>query len=119
MSNPCNPTGKLVSGDELAGWTAIARRLDCADDPSFSIAGDNEGVGYFRVNQRGGWRMNTAKAFLRGARKDFLKVETGAHVKRLIVEEGRAVGSALDQILGAGIESTLKAHQPARPPGAR
>jgi len=30
MSNPCNPTGKLVSGDELAGWTAIARRLDCA-----------------------------------------------------------------------------------------
>ena len=30
MSNPCNPTGKLVSGAELAEWVAIARRLDCA-----------------------------------------------------------------------------------------
>ena len=28
-SNPCNPTGKLVSGDELAGWVALARELDC------------------------------------------------------------------------------------------
>ncbi|MBV5299453.1 MAG: GMC family oxidoreductase N-terminal domain-containing protein [Rhodoferax sp.] len=27
--------------------------------------GDNEGVGYFEVNQRSGWRWNTAKAFLR------------------------------------------------------
>jgi len=30
MSNPCNPTGKLVGGDELADWVGIARRLDCA-----------------------------------------------------------------------------------------
>jgi aspartate/methionine/tyrosine aminotransferase len=29
MSNPCNPTGKLVRGDELADWVAIARELDC------------------------------------------------------------------------------------------
>ncbi|MCA9540268.1 MAG: pyridoxal phosphate-dependent aminotransferase [Myxococcales bacterium] len=29
LSNPTNPTGKLIAGDELAGWTAIARRLDC------------------------------------------------------------------------------------------
>jgi choline dehydrogenase len=26
-----------------------------------------EGVGYFKVNQRGGWRVSTAKAFLRPA----------------------------------------------------
>ena len=30
LSNPCNPTGKLVGGDELAGWVALARELDCA-----------------------------------------------------------------------------------------
>ncbi|MTI99530.1 MAG: choline dehydrogenase [Marinobacter adhaerens] len=31
--------------------------------------GDNEGVDYFEVNQRSGWRWNTSKAFLRDAEK--------------------------------------------------
>ena len=53
--------------------------------------GDNEGVGYFKVNQRAGFRMNTARAFLRPAR-DRLRVETGAQAERLIVEGGRVVG---------------------------
>ena len=30
LSNPCNPTGKLVQGDDLAAWVALARELDCA-----------------------------------------------------------------------------------------
>jgi N-succinyldiaminopimelate aminotransferase len=30
MSNPCNPTGKLVQGDELARYVAMARELDCS-----------------------------------------------------------------------------------------
>ena len=30
LSNPCNPTGKLVDGDEMARWVATARDLDCA-----------------------------------------------------------------------------------------
>ncbi len=29
ISNPCNPSGKLVGGDELAGWVGAARDLDC------------------------------------------------------------------------------------------
>ena len=29
VSNPCNPTGKAVSGESLRGWVAIARRYDC------------------------------------------------------------------------------------------
>ena len=29
LSNPCNPTGKLVDGEEMAKWVAIARELDC------------------------------------------------------------------------------------------
>jgi aspartate/methionine/tyrosine aminotransferase len=29
-SNPCNPTGKLVEGDTLAGWVDTARHLGCA-----------------------------------------------------------------------------------------
>jgi len=30
MSNPCNPTGKLIHGDELARWVGLARTLDCS-----------------------------------------------------------------------------------------
>jgi len=30
LSNPCNPTGKLVQGEELARWVELARDLDCA-----------------------------------------------------------------------------------------
>lgn len=47
-------------------------------------AGDNSGVGYFEVNQRAGWRWNTAKAFLRPVRgRRNLTVWTEAQVERL------------------------------------
>jgi N-succinyldiaminopimelate aminotransferase len=29
FSNPCNPTGKLVAGEELERWVGVARDLDC------------------------------------------------------------------------------------------
>jgi aspartate/methionine/tyrosine aminotransferase len=29
FSNPCNPTGKTVGGDDLAEWVSIARELEC------------------------------------------------------------------------------------------
>ncbi|WP_289624142.1 GMC family oxidoreductase [Sinorhizobium sp. 8-89] len=46
--------------------------------------GDNEGSGYFEVNQRGGVRWNTTKAFLRPAMKrKNLRVLTGAETERL------------------------------------
>ena len=30
LSNPCNPTGKVIAGEELRAWVALARELDCA-----------------------------------------------------------------------------------------
>jgi choline dehydrogenase len=50
--------------------------------------GDNEGVGYFEVNQKNGWRWNTAKAFLRPTcygRPNF-ELWTGAQVAKLLLE---------------------------------
>jgi len=50
--------------------------------------GNNEGVGYFEVNQKGGWRWNTAKAFLRPTcygRPNF-ELWTSAQVAKLVVE---------------------------------
>jgi aspartate/methionine/tyrosine aminotransferase len=29
LSNPCNPTGKLIAGEELDRWVHVARELDC------------------------------------------------------------------------------------------
>jgi len=55
--------------------------------------GDNEGCGYFQVNQRRGVRWSTAKAFLRPARsRPNLRVLTGAQATRIDLEGGRAVG---------------------------
>lgn len=41
---------------------AVQAGIPASDDFN---RGSNEGVGYFEVNQHGGWRWNTAKAFLR------------------------------------------------------
>ena len=49
--------------------------------------GSNEGVGYFEVNQKSGWRWNTAKAFLRPmcyARPNF-ELWNNAQVCKLVV----------------------------------
>lgn len=60
--------------------------------------GDNEGVGYFHVNQRAGIRWNATKAFLRPAQKtrQNLQVWTGAQIGRVLLDtlDGRrtAVG---------------------------
>jgi aspartate/methionine/tyrosine aminotransferase len=30
LSNPCNPTGKVILGEELRGWVGLARELGCS-----------------------------------------------------------------------------------------
>ena len=58
--------------------------------------GDNEGIGYFQVNQRAGVRLNASKAFLRPARnRANLRVVTKAQAKRVLFDGNRAVGLEL------------------------
>ncbi len=50
--------------------------------------GDNEGCAYFEVNQKNGFRWNTAKAFLKDStRQGNLTIMTGCHVDKLILEK--------------------------------
>jgi choline dehydrogenase len=50
-------------------------------------SGDNEGVGYFEVNQKSGWRWNTSKAFLRPVKhRSNLVIWTESQVGRLLFE---------------------------------
>jgi len=56
---------------------------------------ENAGVGYVRVSQRRGRRFSVADGYLRPARRrPNLTVLTEAHVTRVVVERGRAVGIA-------------------------
>ncbi|MDR9393355.1 MAG: GMC family oxidoreductase N-terminal domain-containing protein [Roseovarius sp.] len=88
--------GQRLHWDVLDHWrdAALAAGLPATEDFN---TGDNAGVGYFKVNQRAGWRINTARAFLRTAPRDTLRVETRAHTRRVIVERGKAVGVEYEQ----------------------
>jgi choline dehydrogenase-like flavoprotein len=78
--------------DLLDDWAKAAQEVGIRATDDFNT-GDNEGVSYFKVNQRKGWRWNTAKAFLRSARgRRTLKIETQAQVQDLIFDGQRCVG---------------------------
>ncbi len=52
-----------------------------------------EGVGYYQLTTRNGWRVSAADAYLRGAgRRNNLTVVTGAQVARLLIDGRRACG---------------------------
>jgi choline dehydrogenase-like flavoprotein len=60
--------------------------------------GNNEGCGYFHVNQKSGIRWNTTKAFLRPVRdRTNLVVETHAMVDRLTLDGRRVAGLTFRQ----------------------
>jgi len=54
---------------------------------------NQEGVGYYRLFTKNGWRSSSATAYLREAeRRPNLEVRTGAHVAKVLFEGNRAVG---------------------------
>ena len=60
--------------------------------------GDNEGCGYFHVNQKTGVRWNTSKGFLRPVRhRPNLTVETDSLVERLLLDGRRVTGLVMRQ----------------------
>ncbi len=72
---------------------AIETGIPATDDFN---TGDNEGVGYFQVNQRHGLRWSSAKGFLRPARnRSNLRIVTHAHCEAVEIQDGRAVGVRL------------------------
>jgi choline dehydrogenase len=73
--------------DVLDAFAEAAQQAGIPHSEDFN-RGSNEGVGYFQVNQKGGWRWNTAKAFLRPTcygRPNF-ELWTKAQVSRLLFE---------------------------------
>ncbi|HSV59611.1 MAG TPA: GMC family oxidoreductase N-terminal domain-containing protein [Variovorax sp.] len=73
--------------DILDAFAQAAQQAGVPHTSDFN-RGNNEGVGYFQVNQKNGWRWNSAKAFLRPTcygRPNF-EMWTNAQVSRLMIE---------------------------------
>ena len=65
--------------------------------------GSNEGVAYFEVNQRDGWRWNTAKAFLRSAlKRDNLTLWHSTQVNRLCFDRSQALRCTGVEVVRSG-----------------
>ena len=77
--------------DVLDAFAQAAQQAGIPATDDFN-GGDNEGVSYFEVNQRSGWRWNASKAFLRPVLKQRpnLTVWTSAQVCRLLFENNDA-----------------------------
>jgi choline dehydrogenase len=99
--------------DVLDAFAKAAQEAGIPHSEDFN-RGSNEGVGYFQVNQKNGWRWNTAKAFLRPAcygRPNF-ELWTHAHVTRLLFEtlpNGATRCTGAEVSTGEGIETALAA----------
>ena len=60
--------------------------------------GDNEGSSYFQVNQLRGRRWSAARGFLKPVlHRQNLRLESGVHVERVLIEDRRAVGVAFER----------------------
>ena len=79
-------------------WDILDRFQDAAEQVGIKKiddfnTGDNEGSSYFQVNQKNGRRWSAARGFLKPVLgRSNLKLETGALIERVIVEQGRATG---------------------------
>jgi len=98
--------------DVLEAFAQAAREAGIPSSDDFNT-GNNEGVGYFEVNQRRGVRWNASKAFLRPVQaRPNLQVRTGAHVKRLLFDhlpDGRLRCSGVELQPASGAPVTLRA----------
>ncbi len=81
-----------LTWDVLDAIGVAAQEMGIRKTPDFNT-GDNEGVGYFHVNQKRGRRWSSARGFLKPVlNRPNLRLEKNVLVDRLIVENGRAVG---------------------------
>lgn len=99
-----------LSWEILDAFAAAAIETGIPASQDFN-RGDNEGVGYFEVNQRRGVRWNTSKAFLRPAQgRANLTVRTDAQVSRLLLDgEGNMLRTTGVELVSKGERHKISA----------
>ena len=111
--------GPLSVSKTRLNRTGIDRYVEAAQAAGYPYNDDyngktQEGVGYFQLTAKGGQRCSAAKAYLKPARnRDNLSVFTGLQTKRVLMEEGKAVGIvAIDASgKGNGEETIIRANR--------
>lgn len=101
VSQPRAPLPICEAYFAAAGQLGIPRNPDMTGEVQ-------DGVGYYQLTQKNYRRSSTAVAYLRPARgRPNLTVRTGAQVRRIVVEGGRAVGVELSEGVVRGGEVIL------------
>lgn len=89
-------TGEWRVEQQRYSWPILDAFRDAAAQSGIASVsdfngGDNQGCGYFQVNQRAGVRWNASKAFLRPVlKRPNLTVLTDVQVGKVLLENGRA-----------------------------
>ena len=98
-ANHLRGVGGLLAVSDISETSELCDRLIDAGaelglERNDDINGEvQEGIGYHQATIRNGRRCSTAAAFLKPARnRQNLKIETGAHVKRIIFRGKKAIG---------------------------
>ena len=99
--------------DILDAFAQAAQQAGIPATEDFNT-GVNEGVGYFEVNQKSGWRWNTSKAFLRPVQhRPNLTVWTETQVTRLLLEQdasGQLRCTGAEMLRPDGQQLQVRAH---------
>ncbi len=91
---PLHVSDLRYSNPLSAVFIEAGKQAGYADNPDFNGPGQ-QGVGLYQVTQKEGARCSAAVAYLLPARsRPNLEVVTGALVRRILIESGRAVGVA-------------------------
>ena len=90
--------GPLRVSDQPKQWPIARAVVEAGQQAGLPFNADfngayQEGVGYYQTTTKNHRRWSTAKAYLGPAKgRRNLRIETGAHATRILVEDGRATG---------------------------
>jgi len=112
-----DPTGRRPGGEwriekQRLNWEVLERFSEAAQqtgiplNPDFN-RGTNEGVGYFEVNQKGGFRWNASQAFLKPIwERRNLSIWTHSQAQRLLFDSSDAMSESSPRCLGVQVVVT-------------
>ncbi len=100
VGGPLQVSDQAVRGELSRAVLQACVQAGIPANPDFNGA-EQEGCGYYQTTTSNKRRWSAAKAYLSN-RPDNLKVQTGAHATRVLIEQGRAAG--VEYLTAAGTQ---------------